>query len=56
MPKNSFFRNSILKGSPLSLKKTDEWVVNQSSKIITLESLLAIYKVREIIQEIDTLN
>jgi hypothetical protein len=30
--------------------------VDPSSKIITPESLLAIYKVREIIQEIETLN
>jgi hypothetical protein len=30
--------------------------VDPSSKIITPESLLAIYKVREIIQEIEALN
>jgi hypothetical protein len=54
---NSFFscfRRSILKGSPLSLivyTRSDP-----SSKIITPESLLTIYKVREIIQEIEILN
>jgi hypothetical protein len=35
---------------------TDLLEFDLSSKIITIESLLAIYKVREIIQKIDTLN
>jgi hypothetical protein len=50
----SYFRRSILKWSSLSLKNED--VQDLSSKIITPESLLVIYIVREIIQEIETLN
>jgi hypothetical protein len=40
----------------LTEKKLTELEFDISSKIIITESLLAIYKVREIIQEIDTLN
>jgi hypothetical protein len=49
----NYFRRSILKWSPHWLKKTES---DPTSQIITPESLLAIYKVREIILDIETLN